>query len=194
MPEQSASPKRRLTPEDWATAALAAIAEGGLAAVAVEPLATRLGTTKGSFYWHFANREALLEAALSQWEELHTTAVNAEVDAAPPDPVARLRLLIKRATGLAERDRIGVVLHATADHPAIAPVLARVARRRVDFLTGLFAQLGFPAAQARQRALLTYSAYLGHAQLAHSTPDLLPGGRAAGRDYLDHVIGTLIAR
>src|SRR5829696_7253917 len=44
----------------WTHAALEAIAEGGLAAVAVAPLAIRLGATKGSFYWHFASRESLV--------------------------------------------------------------------------------------------------------------------------------------
>ena len=43
----------RLSAEDWAQAALDLIAEQGVAAVAVEPLARRLGVTKGSFYWHF---------------------------------------------------------------------------------------------------------------------------------------------
>ncbi|MBP8098362.1 MAG: helix-turn-helix transcriptional regulator, partial [Arenimonas sp.] len=56
--------KPRLSAEDWARAALDVIAEQGLAAVAVEPLARRLGVTKGSFYWHFPSREALLVAAL----------------------------------------------------------------------------------------------------------------------------------
>jgi AcrR family transcriptional regulator len=193
MAGRGATPKRRLTRDDWAKAALTAIAEGGLNAVAVEPLAARLGATKGSFYWHFANRAALLEAALARWEELHTTAVNAEVQSASPDPVQRLRLLIQRAIGLAERDRIGVVLHAAADHPAIAPVLARVTKSRLDFLAALFSELGMPAEQAAQRALLTYSAYLGHGQLAHAAHQFLPDGRAAQADYLDHVINTLIS-
>ena len=60
--------KSRLSAEDWALAALDVIAESGLAAVAVEPLARRLGVTKGSFYWHFPSREALLVAALERWE------------------------------------------------------------------------------------------------------------------------------
>ena len=47
----------RLSADDWAQAALEQIAEQGVAAVAVEPLARRLGVTKGSFYWHFPSRE-----------------------------------------------------------------------------------------------------------------------------------------
>ena len=69
MAGDMARPGRRLSPQDWIDAALAAIAAGGLAAVAVEPLAARLGTTKGSFYWHFASRDALLKAALANWEQ-----------------------------------------------------------------------------------------------------------------------------
>ena len=48
--------KPRLGREAWEDAALAALGRGGLASVAVEPLAVALGTTKGSFYWHFADR------------------------------------------------------------------------------------------------------------------------------------------
>src|SRR5688500_18331891 len=83
----------RLTVDDWTAAALEAMAGGGLAAVAVEPLATRLGATKGSFYWHFANRDALIEAAVLRWEREHTEAVIGLINA-QPDPLARLRLLV----------------------------------------------------------------------------------------------------
>ena len=194
MVTSNASRQRRLTRQDWATAALVAIAEGGLAAVAVEPLAARLGTTKGSFYWHFSNRTALLEAALAYWEEAHTNAVIAEVDAAPGGPMAQLRLLFKRVTEMAQRDRIGLALLATADHPVVAPVLARVTERRIAYTAGRFIELGFPPDMARQRALLAHSAYLGQTQLAHATPQVLPRSRSARRAYLDHVLSTLVAR
>ena len=59
---------KRLSREDWERAALEAMADAGVAAVAVEPLARRLGVTKGSFYGFFANRDELIEAALSRWE------------------------------------------------------------------------------------------------------------------------------
>ncbi len=189
-----ATPKRRLTRDDWTDAALAAIAEGGLPAVAVEPLAARLGTTKGSFYWHFANRDALLEAALTRWEERTTTEVIAELDRAPDDPAGRLRLLIIRVIGMAERDPVGPALLANAGHPLVAPLLARVTKARLGVIARLFQRLGFPAAEARSRALLAYSAYLGHAQLAHSTPGLLPRTRKQRRDYLDRTLSTLTAR
>lgn len=191
MPARSASPRRRRTPDDWAAAALAAIAEGGLAAVAVEPLAARLGTTKGSFYWHFDNREALLAAALDRWERETTTEVGDRIRAASPDPVARLRLLITEVVAMAERDRIGLALLASAADPAVGRALDRVTGHRLAIVEALFAELGFSAAAARRRALLAYSSYLGHAQLSHTTPRLLPRDEGARRAYLDDVIAVL---
>src|SRR5579859_5555319 len=170
--------RSRLTREDWADAALAAIADGGVAAVAVEPLAAGLGATKGSFYWHFANREALLGAALARWEEQSTTAVIRDIAGASDDPAEQLRLLFIRVIEAAERDRIGPALLSAAGHPAVAPVLARVTRARIETVVSLFERLGFTADEARSRGLLAYSIYLGHAQLARSTPELLPRTRA----------------
>ncbi|GAA1823940.1 TetR/AcrR family transcriptional regulator [Luedemannella flava] len=186
--------RRRLTTEDWIDAALAAIAEGGVPAVAVEPLAARLGATKGSFYWHFANRDALLDAALARWEARTTTEVIEEITGAADGPDVQLRALVIRVIGAAESDRVGPALLATPAHPAVAPVLARATRARLDVITTLLRRLGLPAAQARHRALLAYSAYLGHAQLAHSTPDELPTSKDARRAYLDHVLRVLTAR
>ena len=50
------------------------------------------------------------------------------------------------------------------------------------------------AAYSTVRALLAYSAYLGHGQLAHSTPAVLPATKAARRAYLNDAIQTLTAR
>jgi AcrR family transcriptional regulator len=183
--------RTRLSREDWVDAALEAIAEGGLAAVAVVPLAERLGATKGSFYWHFPSREALIEAALAAWEQATTSAVIAEIDAASQDPRQQLRLLFKRVTELAARDGIELALLATADHSTVRPVLDRVTRRRIDFAAELFQRLGFPRADANRRALLAYSTYLGYAQLVHATPQLLPQTQSARRAYLNDVLAAL---
>jgi AcrR family transcriptional regulator len=187
----TAKARTRLDRQAWVETALDAIAEGGLAAVAVVPLAKELGVTKGSFYWHFANREALVEAALAEWEQSHTAAVIAEIEATSDDPLQQLRLLFKRVTELAARDRIELALLANADHPTVHPVLDRVTRRRINFTAGLFQRFGLSRAQAKRRALLAYSAYLGHAQLLHATPQLLPQAQTAKRAYLNDVLVAL---
>jgi len=194
MAEQKASGQRRLTRDDWITAALAAIADGGLAAVGVEPIAVRLGATKGSFYWHFENRDALLEAAIGRWEKDTTTDVVAEITAARDAPASQFRRLVADVIERAEQDRVGPALLASAAHPAVAAALERVTATRLDLITMVFRRLGFAQAQARRRALLAYSSYLGHGQLAHSTPGVLPATRAGRRAYLDDAIRALTTR
>jgi AcrR family transcriptional regulator len=186
--------RKRLTARDWTAAALEALAGGGVGAVAVEPIAARLGATKGSFYWHVSGRDALLEAALLEWERTHTEEVISLVEA-EPDARRRLHLLLALALGHGARpgDRVELALQPTAGHPLVAPVLERVTRRRLDYLTGMFGLLGFTPEEARQRSLLAYTAYLGHAQLAHATPDLAPAGEDLPR-YVDAAIATLTAR
>ncbi|WP_412734677.1 TetR/AcrR family transcriptional regulator [Krasilnikovia sp. MM14-A1259] len=190
MPDRQTN---RLTADDWAAAALDAMARGGLGAIAVEPIAARLGATKGSFYWHFANRDALITAALDRWESEHTEAVIRLVDA-EPDPRERLRLLFLTVMEATAHDTVEVSLLSTADHPLVAPALARVTQRRMEYTAGLFAGLGFDASEAAARGLLAFSTYLGHVQLAHAMPHLVPGTAAARRDYVDHVITLLTAR
>ncbi|MGY5125648.1 TetR/AcrR family transcriptional regulator [Streptomyces nigrescens] len=187
---RGSSSRQRLTAQDWADAALTAMGEGGLAAVAVEPLAARLGTTKGSFYWHFTNRDALIEAALERWEEVGTEAVITELET-EPDPGRRLRRLLVEATTLAATDPLEVSLLASATDPRVAAALARVTDRRIGYVAALFAALGFPEDEARHRGLLAYTAYLGHAQLGHAVPQSLPVDAARDR-YLDGVIDTLV--
>ncbi|MFG2668465.1 TetR/AcrR family transcriptional regulator [Streptomyces sp. NPDC048387] len=182
------SPRKRLTAEDWADAALAALAERGLAGVAVEPLATRLGTTKGSFYWHFANRDALVSAALARWEELATERVITAMEAAEPDAAARLGALLRAATASAVENPLEVRLLAASDHPGVAAALARVSERRIGYLAHLFALLGFPPTEARRRGVLAYTSYVGHAQLAHAAPASVPADPA----YLATVTEALL--
>src|SRR5918994_4705312 len=185
-----------LSAADWSEAALDALARGGLAAVAVEPLAKALGTTKGSFYWHFADRSALLQATLELWELRDTDRVIAAVDESQ-DATTRLRSLLRLAfssvpDGSTEGPgTVELALQASASHPLVAPTLDRVTKRRLAYLTRLYTELGLPRARARDRGLLAYTAFLGHAQLAHATPGLLPQGRAY-TGHVDQVVEVLI--
>ncbi|MFF0204552.1 TetR/AcrR family transcriptional regulator [Streptomyces sp. NPDC005017] len=191
QPDPSKRPARkRLTADDWADAALAALSERGLGAVAVETLAARLGTTKGSFYWHFTNRDALVAAALARWEELSTERIIQAMEATEPDPADRLRALLRGAIATAATDALEVRLLAAADHPAVTAALARVTERRVGYLAHLFELLGFPPPEARRRGLLAYTSYVGHAQLTQAVPGSVP----ADAGYLATVMTALLRR
>jgi AcrR family transcriptional regulator len=182
--------RSRLTAGSWAAAALDALISDGVSAVAVEPLAVRLGATKGSFYWHFANRDALLAAALELWE----TRYNESIEAADeqPDPGRRLAFLFADVVASDTDERSGEInLLAAADHPLVGPVLRRVAARRTDYLIDLFRQMGYSLGEARRRGLLAHQIYLGYLEMAARLPELLPNGVAAQRHYVETVYTML---
>jgi AcrR family transcriptional regulator len=184
----------RLTADDWADAALEALESGGLAAVAVEPLARRLGATKGSFYWHFKNRDALIEAAVLRWERRGTEEVIADIEAVPADePVERLRRLFERVIEHGTSHRIEMVLASSVDHPLIAPVLERIGERRIDYVAELFEATGLAPEPARMRAVVCVSVYYGMTHLSRIAADTLPRTRAERRALVDATLDGLLA-
>ncbi|MET0148477.1 MAG: TetR/AcrR family transcriptional regulator, partial [Acidimicrobiales bacterium] len=89
------------TPRDaWVEAALQAMASGGPDAVRVEALAGSLGVSKGGFYWHFTDRQALLDEMLDTWEKAVVEDVIARVESQPADPRAKLRHLFALASSV----------------------------------------------------------------------------------------------
>ncbi|MET9251010.1 TetR/AcrR family transcriptional regulator [Nonomuraea sp. NPDC003709] len=150
--------------DDWARAALEALAEGGLAAVAVEPVAVRLGVSKGSFYWHFPNRQALVEAALRRWEA-GTEEIIARLEPVA-DPAERMRTLLEWAFGDGRDAAISFRLISEADDPAVGAVVRRVSERRLAFMRAVLEEVGQPPDEAARRALTAYGGYLGLAALA----------------------------
>ena len=191
-----------LTAADWIAAACRATEEGGVGAVAVEPLAQRLGVTKGSFYWHFPNRDALLQAVLARWEEEGTEAVIAELDRIA-DPRQRLERLIAGAfvdpsptdgvgePGIGLSHAFDLAIADAADDPIVGPTLRRVSERRVDYLDECFRALGLAPEEARYRALLAYAAYVGTMRLAREAPSRLPRTEEYPA-YQQHVIKTIM--
>ncbi|MDX6678739.1 MAG: hypothetical protein QOE31_2791 [Solirubrobacteraceae bacterium] len=171
-----------LSKTDWIEAALLALAREGLAGVAVEPLARTLGTTKGSFYWHFADRGALISATLALWERRATTEMIDRIQAIP-DPRERLTELAAGAyAGAIAGNAYAAVLAAAAD-PRAADVLQRVTHVQLRFLEGLYGDLGLPADHAHRYARLAYALYLGIGELRHADPDSDLAGRELD-DYL----------
>lgn len=174
-------PRQRLTREAWAAAGLRALSAGGVAAVAVEPLAAALGTTKGSFYWHFADRGELVRAAL-ELPQLEQTSAVIDGLGTVEDPRERLRVLLTLV--LTHRDGPDPVAQLFRDiaHPEVAAAVRRVTARRIDFVAGELQRTGMARAEARRRAAVAVAAYVGWWQLHAVLPEDAPVGRA-GREH-----------
>jgi AcrR family transcriptional regulator len=99
----------------WVHAALQALAAGGPDAVRVETLAASLGVSKGGFYWHFTDRQALLEEMLDTWEKTGTEDIIARVDSQPGDPRAKLQQLLQRS------DLVGGACRGASGPGLVAP-------------------------------------------------------------------------
>jgi len=179
------------------------MAEGGVGSVAVEPLARRLGVTRGSFYWHFEDRRALLEATLERWERESTEAVIAGTRSIS-DPLERLVRLAEEAFDEAPPDddvsggavfrrrAFELAVSDAADDPVVRPFLKRVTERRIEYVEECYRALGLPSEEVRHRALMAYAAYVGTVRLFRDVPDRVP----RGEDYLAYrsrFIDALIA-
>ena len=182
--------RRSLSTEDWADAALDAIAEGGVEVVAVERIARALGVTKGSFYWHFANREALLAAALDLWERQQTEDVIARAEM-EHDARRRIHRLFRNANGTKRAGQLYLAFAAAANDPLVGPVLKRVNNRRTQFMVDCYLAMGLDYAEARQRAVLAYSVYLGTLQMRRDAPETIPAGPEF-EEYMDYISMVLI--
>jgi AcrR family transcriptional regulator len=151
---------QRLGERDWIEAGLRALAQGGVDAVRVERLARTLRVTKGSFYWHFKDRESLLAALLAAWQAEATNDIIARVEAEGGDAGTRLRTLF---TIVARSDgRLDQAVRNWAGRDAAARSAQRqVDQRRLAYVEGLFRGVGFTPAEAMARARLVYHALIG---------------------------------
>lgn len=145
----------KLSRTDWMRAARLALLRGGVGSVRIEKLARELGVTKGSFYWHFSDREALLEALLEEWESEADLLIGAI--GAPP-AVGMPALLERLAHNVVASERGDVPSDAAifawaAVDPRIAQRVDAAETERVSLLAAL---IGDSA-----RAELAYMAYLG---------------------------------
>lgn len=151
----------RLDEGAWILAGLAELAEHGIGGVKVEALAKRMKVTKGSFYWHFRDRDAFLEAILSDWRRRATIDVIDRLERSEGGALERLRRLMRlpivgRSSEWGADVELGIRLWGRSD------VRARSALREVDeirlrYIRRLMEATGVDAAESEARAILAYS-------------------------------------
>ena len=149
---------KRLKREDWLLLALDTLDNEGIHNVNVEYLARQLGVTKGSFYWHFKNREMFLSEMLNYWRNLLTTDVierSVQEGADSKDTLLKLMTIITTETV----GRYETAIRSFAAHNEMArSTLEEVDQQRIEFITSLFTDMGFqePEAELRARLALYY--------------------------------------
>jgi AcrR family transcriptional regulator len=154
--------------DEWVQAAAVALAAGGLDAVRVEAVARQMGVTKGSFYWHFADRPALLESLLARWESGALRDVERALQAARPQErmAALLRGMARPESGIADAE---VWAWARRDR-AVAERVSEVERTRIVFLKEQLGAMGAPLMDAHRRAEAGYLAAVAWIERAGRTP------------------------
>jgi AcrR family transcriptional regulator len=147
----------------WIDAALQALAGGGPDAVRVEALAARLGVSKGGFYWHFEDRQALLEAMLETWEQSVVSDVIAEIEGEQGEPREKLERLFELASN-ASSTLLPVEL-ALRDWSRrdgeVAVRLHRIDNRRMEYLRSLFAPVCADEDDVEACSILAFSLFIG---------------------------------
>jgi AcrR family transcriptional regulator len=145
--------------QHWVASALEAFRGGGVDAVSVEALARRLGVTKGSFYWHFADRAELLEELLRLWEEETTFLI--EQASREGTPLARvLGFFAQVAEHRGEVPDTEYFAWARRD-PAVARRADAVEARRIEFIRRELEAAAITRGEAARRAEAGYLATLG---------------------------------
>ena len=143
---------KQLGTEDWLKLALDTLDNEGIHKVNVEYLARQLKVTKGSFYWHFKNRETLLKEMLNYWTETLTTDV---IQRSRQNSKDAKETLFKLMTIITEEKvgRYEAAIRIWAMHDEMANAsLHKIDAQRLKYITSVFTDIGFTKADAELRA------------------------------------------
>jgi AcrR family transcriptional regulator len=157
----------RGTPELWLDAAYALLVEGGVDAVKVMPLAERLGLSRTSFYWHFADREALLAGLIDRWRVQNTASLTARCEAPAASITEALLNLFDcwyDADLFDSRLEFAMRTWSLSD-PDVASAMAVADQNRITAITGLFQRFGYSETEADTRARTLYLTQVGYIAL-----------------------------
>jgi AcrR family transcriptional regulator len=175
-----------LSASDWVRAAARRLAADGVDAVRVEPLAKELGVSKGSFYWHFTDRDALLDALLAYWRTAGTTGVITEVEEASADAADRFRWLVRLAFGHADGGFDAAVRTWAARENRARTAVHEVDEVRIAYLVRLLTDAG--SADPARRAAVAYRTLLGEYAMRHA------GAEALDAEAIDALASWALAR
>jgi len=153
--------KIQLTPADWIKAATEVLVDKSIDAVRVDVLAKGMKVTRGSFYWHFQDRDDLLRQLLKTWRDAATEQIISRFERSGADPealVSELAALPFRGQAAVNSASIELAIRAWARRDDMArQVVDEVDAKRLSYVSQCFVALGFSFQEAGMRAFLLYS-------------------------------------
>lgn len=166
-------PRRVLTRDDWIDSATDILVSKSVDSIHPAALATELGVTIGSFYYHFKDRSDLLVSVLKKWHE-RTTAqvVQAYGDAPLEQALAGLLSLPSHGVTARRAAMVEFAIRAWARRDEMAREAVRqVDQQRIGTLAAAFRKNGYAKAEADSRAFLVYGYLLSEAILWEVTDE-----------------------
>ena len=161
--------------ELWLDAAYQVLVESGVDQVKVGVLAERLGLSRTSFYWHFADREALLAGLIARWQAQNTAKLVAQTEAAA-ETISEAILNIFDcwidATLFDSRLEFAIRTWALND-AALEATLASADATRIAALAAMFRRFRYPEDEADIRAHTVYLTQIGYISM-RTTEAFLP--------------------
>ena len=157
-------PRPQLDRAAWTQAALDTLADEGVTGIRVEVLAKRLHVTKGSFYWHFKDRQDLLAGVLETWKDGRIRDIIKQTRPEPGKEEAQIFHVIDVYS--ASRNKKGILIElamrewARRDAQAAATV-EEVDAWRLRCARELFLAIGLPLHEASTRSMLLYAYVFG---------------------------------
>jgi AcrR family transcriptional regulator len=148
-----------LQPGDWVRAAFARLASEGIDAVRIELLARDLGVSKGSFYWHFQDREELLGRMFTLWEKDEIDWIDETV--ITPKAAARWARFVRHCTD-PQLARLEAAMRTWSRRDdRIAARISVIEKKRIAHIASVLRAIGFAEAPAASWAEITLLVYLG---------------------------------
>jgi AcrR family transcriptional regulator len=178
---------------DWVRAAFARLSDDGIDAVRVEVLARDLHVSKGSFYWHFRDRDELAAAMLDQWDEDESAWLD-EAAADEKSAAARWAELVKHLTDAAHSRQEAALRDWARREERVAARARAVEQKRRGYIANVLQDVGFTARAADSWSELALLICLGWVDRASRDPEFRAAPRRGLGDFLSELVLAASAR
>ena len=147
--------RKRYSKAQWLKKSLDVITRQGFGGIVIDNIVNSMGVTKGSFYWHFKDREDFLEHLVTYWDENFTKSVMSHVDSIKKGANERLLELMVFITKkqLARYD--SAIRSLAHNEPGFSRKIQRVFESRIEYVASLFKEMGYKGTDLEMRSRIT---------------------------------------